>query len=95
MRTSPIPSIASPIQTCEAAISEAGDDRDLLDQVATGDQLAFETLYARYAPKIRSYLHRRLRDPEALDEACGVHLMSPCWHGSMASLAIQRRRTLA
>ncbi len=47
---------------------QATDDHYLLRRVAMGDGPAFETLYARYVSRVRSYLRKRLSDPESLDE---------------------------
>jgi RNA polymerase sigma factor (sigma-70 family) len=44
------------------------DEMILLRLVAAGEQHAFNTLYTRYAPRVRAYLARRLRQPELIDD---------------------------
>ncbi len=44
------------------------DDSWLLARVAAHDAKAFETLYARYAPSLRSYLRRHLQGYDLVDE---------------------------
>ena len=61
--------MTSAIQADTAISDQTIDDHDLLSQVATGDRQAFETLYTRYAPRVQSYLRKRLRDPEGIEEA--------------------------
>lgn len=68
MQTSHLSLEPSSLHPQRASADEPSEDHDLLAQVATGDGQAFETLYARYMPRIRSYLRRRLHDPESLDE---------------------------
>ena len=54
-------------QTVEAA-DQMTDDHELLNLVACGDGQAFETLYDRYMHRVRSYLLKRLNDPDGVDE---------------------------
>jgi RNA polymerase sigma-70 factor (ECF subfamily) len=44
------------------------DEMVLLRQVAAQEQHAFNTLYTRYAPRVRAYLARRLCQPELIDD---------------------------
>jgi RNA polymerase sigma-70 factor (ECF subfamily) len=44
------------------------DEIVLLEQVAAQEQHAFNTLYTRYAPRLRRYLARRLHQPELVDD---------------------------
>ena len=44
------------------------DESVLLRQVAAQEQHAFNTLYTRYAPRVRNYLARRLHQPELVDD---------------------------
>jgi RNA polymerase sigma-70 factor (ECF subfamily) len=44
------------------------DEIVLLGQVAAQEQHAFNTLYTRYAPRLRRYLARRLHQPELVDD---------------------------
>jgi RNA polymerase sigma factor (sigma-70 family) len=44
------------------------DDRDLLDRIAAQDQLAFDTLYNRYAPRVSRYLIRFLGSPDLIED---------------------------
>ncbi|ETW95014.1 MAG: hypothetical protein ETSY2_48765 [Candidatus Entotheonella gemina] len=68
MQTFHIHSMTSKIDDHHASADDISEDRDLLSQLARGDAQAFATLYTRYTPRIRSYLHQRLTDPEHLDE---------------------------
>ncbi len=56
-------------QTHDHPMTSQDDERNLLCRVAVQDQQAFEILYTRYAPRVRGYLARRLRQPELIDEA--------------------------
>ena len=91
------------LQIKKANSDRLSESHDLLRQVAAGNEQAFEILYAMYAPLIRSYLSKRLHDPENLDEAlndvmiviwqkatnCPPHVALAAWlHG------IARRQSL-
>lgn len=59
----PLPAM-SPVASFEAQ----EDDQWLLARVAAHDAKAFETLYTRYAPSLRSYLRRHLQGYDLVDE---------------------------
>jgi RNA polymerase sigma-70 factor, ECF subfamily len=46
------------------ATEPAAEDRRLLARIATGDEQALDTLYARYRPRLRHYLWLRLEGDE-------------------------------
>ncbi|MFO0933273.1 MAG: RNA polymerase sigma factor [Planctomycetota bacterium] len=45
------------------------EDAALVVRIAAGDRGAFETLYARYAPRIMAFVHHLLSDREAAEDA--------------------------
>lgn len=45
------------------------EDVALVVRIAAGDRGAFETLYARYAPRIMAFVHHLLSDREAAEDA--------------------------
>ena len=52
-------------------VSLQGDDAALLQRVAVQeDRQAFDTLYARYAPRLQHYLARRLNDAALAEDVC-------------------------
>ena len=46
------------------------EDDALIRRVADGDREAFETLYQRYAPRLRRYLYAQLGQTEIAEEVC-------------------------
>ena len=55
----------------EAAMRAASiqdEETELIRRVLIQDQQAFDTLYARYAPRMRKYLSYRLQSAELIDE---------------------------
>lgn len=44
------------------------DERQCLDRVIAQEAQAFDTLYTRYAPRVRGYLAGRLRAPDLIDD---------------------------
>jgi len=47
-----------------------GDDVALLHRVAAQDRQAFDTLYARYMPRLQRYLAHRLNDAALAEDVC-------------------------
>ena len=47
-----------------------GDDVALLQRVAAQDRQAFDTLYARYMPRLQRYLAHRLNDAALAEDVC-------------------------
>jgi RNA polymerase sigma factor (sigma-70 family) len=45
-----------------------GTDRDLVEAVRAGNDLAFEELYRRYRPRIAAYVQRKVRDPARAED---------------------------
>jgi RNA polymerase sigma factor (sigma-70 family) len=45
-----------------------GTDRDLVEAVKAGDDVAFEELYRRYRPRIAAYARRKVRDPARAED---------------------------
>jgi RNA polymerase sigma factor (sigma-70 family) len=45
-----------------------GTDRDLVEAVRAGDDVAFEELYRRYRPRIAAYVRRRVSDPARAED---------------------------
>jgi RNA polymerase sigma factor (sigma-70 family) len=45
-----------------------GTDRDLVEAVRAGDDVAFEELYRRYRPRIAAYVRRKVRDPARAED---------------------------
>jgi RNA polymerase sigma factor (sigma-70 family) len=43
-------------------------DRDLVEAVRVGDDLAFEELYRRYQPRVAGYVRRMVRDPARAED---------------------------
>ena len=77
------------------------DDGALMGRVAARDRAAFETLYYRYAPRIASFAHRLLNQPELIDEVINdtlliwlfgiahhkaLHVLEHCTHHTRTSL---------
>ncbi len=54
------------LATDETAASR--DDRQLVDRIATGDELAFRALYARHNLRIHRFIRRLLRNPSAAED---------------------------
>ncbi|GAA3743966.1 RNA polymerase sigma-70 factor (ECF subfamily) [Spinactinospora alkalitolerans] len=52
----------------EAAVSKGPDLAELLQQVARGDERAFEDVYDRIAPSVYGLIRRVLRDPAQSEE---------------------------
>ena len=48
---------------------EASGEAEWLRQIARGDRVAFEKLYASYAPRVFRFLHRMLADTPLAEEA--------------------------
>ncbi len=57
-----------PVTSMVPSFEAQEDDKRLLARVAAQDANAFETLYARYAPSLRSYLSRHLQGCDLIDE---------------------------
>ena len=68
MSASTRPIMMTPLVQTDAAMSAPSADAQVLRQVAVGDGSAFETLYQRYAPRVRAYLCKRMSKPEQVDE---------------------------
>jgi RNA polymerase sigma factor (sigma-70 family) len=45
-----------------------GTDRNLVEAVRAGDDVAFEELYRRYRPRIAAYVRRKVRDPARAED---------------------------
>ncbi len=56
------------VQKTGSNLETQADDKWLLAQVAARDPKAFETLYTRYEPNLRSYLNRHLQGYDLVDE---------------------------
>ncbi len=50
------------------ARATGSDDESLLERVRKGDEVAFRALFARYLPRIRAFVARRIRDPGLAEE---------------------------
>ncbi len=79
---SQVPSYSTPLAVSapSAAIDDL-DDLALVRQVANQDAQAFETLYNRYAPKLRMYLTRSLPPHAHIDEVLN-DVMMVLWRGA-------------
>ena len=51
-------------------VTPEGADIALLQRVAAQDRQAFDTIYARYVPRLRRYLRRFLNDPVRAEDVC-------------------------
>jgi RNA polymerase sigma-70 factor (ECF subfamily) len=51
-------------------VTPQGADVALLQRVAAQDRQAFDTVYARYVPRLRRYLRRFLDDPARAEDVC-------------------------
>ncbi len=58
----------TPVRISVSSFEAQEDDKWLLARVAAHDPEAFETLYARYAPSLRSYLSRHLQEYDLIEE---------------------------
>jgi RNA polymerase sigma-70 factor (ECF subfamily) len=52
----------------EASRADAESLERLLVRIGTGDRAAYSCMYASWAPRVRAYLGRQVRDNSALDE---------------------------
>ncbi|HEU0028888.1 MAG TPA: RNA polymerase sigma factor [Ktedonobacterales bacterium] len=63
----------------ETEASAAEEDRRLLARIATGDEVALDTLYARYRPRLRGYLWRLLDGDGGLVEEALQDIFLAVW----------------
>jgi RNA polymerase sigma-70 factor (ECF subfamily) len=70
------------------AIANAGDagspadEAGLMQQVVAGDAQAFETLYTRYAPRLRSFLRRRLGQHDLVEDVLNETMLALWQHAA-------------
>jgi RNA polymerase sigma-70 factor, ECF subfamily len=56
------------IELTASESAAARDDRQLIERIAVGDELAFRALYARHNLRVHRFLRRLLRNPTAAED---------------------------